>query len=419
MSRPFHPVEQALRRHAATGPWLVCVSGGADSMALLRGAVAAGIPLRAAHCNFSLRGEESDRDQAFVERACAGLDVPLSLTRFDTMAYCRERGVSLEMGCRSLRYDWFRQLKKEYELARIAVAHNADDADETMLLNLLRGTGIDGLTGMAADTGEILRPLLHFPRASLEDYLHSIGQEWVTDSSNLQNDYKRNFLRNEILPALRTRWPGLQKTLARTRAHLAQTRILAQAELSRTSGVTPGFLPLSALRECPSPGALVHLWLKNKGATPSQVDEMAAASPGAHWTLPEGEVSRSGRGLHYEPHGASTTLPSIKIEKLKTSEAVLASMRSESSQNAFYCPSPEGLHMRPSRPDDRIRPFGMKGSMAVTKVLKEAGLPPARRTGFPLLVDSRDRVLWLPGIKRSALLAVSHGEQTIYRITLT
>lgn len=418
---PRHPIELAVLSAARdSSPWLICVSGGADSMAMLHACSRAGVAGVAAHCNFHLRGEESMRDEAFVRQTCAALGVTLHVADFDTESYCAKRKLSLEMGCRELRYEWFRSLAKECGARRIAVAHNADDDTETMLLNLLRGTGIRGLTGMKGDNGEITRPLLSFSRAEIQDYLAGIGAEWITDSSNLSSDFKRNFLRNEILPALRSRWPGLDKTLARTRSHLSDSALLAENALSvALDSCSEHMLPAGSLEASPAPAALIHAWLGPRAATPTQIADMAEAAPGARWNLPQGTVYKSARGLTFSPPRLTPATPEIIVEEMTNSEDNRLAIKADRSQTAFYCAPPaEGLHLRPSFPGERFSPLGMKGCTTVAKVLKEAGVPPAERRTFLLLADAADRPLWLPGIKRSALLPVTPFSPLILRITL-
>jgi len=400
-----------------TAPWLLCVSGGADSVALLHAAVRGKIPSVVAHCNFGLRGDESDRDEMFVRSLCHSLGVECRVRRFPTLEFCRRYGLSVEMGCRRLRYAWFRSLRSSLDLKRIVVAHNADDDTETMLLNLLRGTGINGLTGMCPDTGEILRPLLGFSRADILEYLQTIGATHITDSSNLSVDYKRNFLRNEILPALRTRWPGLDKTLARTRSHLRQTAAAERALLRESLPSDTSLLPAHLLASSPAPQSLVHLWLEGHGATPTQVADMCNASPGAAWTLADARVEKTSRGLYLCPY-LDTPVPSLCITRLEPSAATLAMIASNRDERVCYCAPAEGLHMRPARPADRITPFGMKGSTPVKKVLKEHGLPPMLRNSFMLLADDADRPVWLPGIRRSALYPVRPDSPVILQISL-
>ena len=183
---------------------LVCVSGGADSVALLDVLQRAGYECIVAHCNFHLRGEESDRDEAFVQQLAT--DLPLHLQSFDTLSYAKEQGISIEMAARKLRYQWFRQIAESTQCRAIAVAHHQHDQAETVLLNLKRGTGIRGLCGMRAKSpnpegGDILviRPLLCTTRDYIEHYLRDIRHKsWVDDSTNTDTTITRNAIREQL-----------------------------------------------------------------------------------------------------------------------------------------------------------------------------------------------------------------------------
>ena len=193
------------------------ISGGADSVAMLLGLHEAGADITAIHCNFHLRGEESERDRRFVEKLCQRLEIPLVVIDFDVNDYMLRHKISTEMACRELRYAEFRRILNEKKADRIAVAHHADDNAETLLLNLMRGAGVAGMRGMVPDTGEIIRPLLEVSRTEILHYLESKGETYVTDSTNLISDYRRNFLRNEILPLLESRWPEARRSICRQR----------------------------------------------------------------------------------------------------------------------------------------------------------------------------------------------------------
>lgn len=183
---------------------LVCVSGGADSVALLDVLQRAGYECIVAHCNFHLRSEESDRDEAFVQQLAA--DLPLHLQSFDTLSYAKEQGISIEMAARKLRYQWFRQIAESTQCRAIAVAHHQHDQAETVLLNLKRGTGIRGLCGMRAKSpnpegGDVLviRPLLCTTRDYIEHYLRDIRHKsWVDDSTNTDTTITRNAIREQL-----------------------------------------------------------------------------------------------------------------------------------------------------------------------------------------------------------------------------
>ena len=182
---------------------LVALSGGADSTALLLILKELGYKVHALHCNFHLRGEESNRDQVFVEELCKQIDVPLSVRHFQTEEEAKRRGISLEMAARDLRYDWFREDMKNLKASCIAVAHHRDDQAETLLLNLLRGTGLRGLAGMQPKHDGIIRPLLCLSREEVLDYLQERGQSFVTDSTNSERIAQRNKVRLDVIPLLR------------------------------------------------------------------------------------------------------------------------------------------------------------------------------------------------------------------------
>lgn len=177
---------------------LVGVSGGIDSMVLLHLLTHAGFSVGVAHCNFSLRGEESDADEQFVRYHCLMNGIPVHSIKFDTLEYANENGLSIQVAARELRYAYFDEICKEHKYTRIAIAHNLNDSVETVMLNLCRGTGLRGLTGIKPINGNIIRPLLFATRNQIEEYatLHKIS--YREDSSNATIKYKRNFIRHKI-----------------------------------------------------------------------------------------------------------------------------------------------------------------------------------------------------------------------------
>ena len=198
-------VAQYVEKYKLLNPnelYLIALSGGADSVALLLLLKDAGFNVHAAHCNFHLRGVESDRDEAFCEQLCAVENVPFHRAHFDTRAYAELHKASIEMAARELRYRWFEQLREDIGAAGICVAHHRDDSVETVILNMVRGTGVHGLTGIRPRNGYILRPLLCVSRAEIEDYLTKKGQKYVTDSTNLEDEATRNKVRHHIIPEL-------------------------------------------------------------------------------------------------------------------------------------------------------------------------------------------------------------------------
>lgn len=199
---------------------IVGVSGGADSIALLSILHNNGYRCLAAHCNFHLRGSEADRDMGFVECFCEEHNIDYAVSHFNTADYAKRTRQSIEMAARELRYNWFEQLKTERGSAILAIAHHSDDVIETFFINMLRGAGLHGLTGIKENNGCAVRPMLCVSRAEILDYLEFKGQEYVTDSSNLRNDYLRNKIRNIVIPELENASPEAKKSILKTVQHL-------------------------------------------------------------------------------------------------------------------------------------------------------------------------------------------------------
>lgn len=284
------------------------VSGGADSTALLYLLSSVGINSTAVHCNFHLRGEESNRDMMSVKEHCDKLGIELLCIEFDTMGYVKEKGVSVEVACRELRYAEFRKIKSRIGADRIAVAHNADDNVETLLLNLFRGSGITGLRAMLPDTGEILRPLLSVSRKEIEDYLFSEGIEYVVDSTNLESDYRRNFLRNDLIPLIETRWKGVKKAIGKSIENLQGEERVLNWTRERIVGGYDDFLPMGVLAEAPDLLWTIKCFTSRFGTTREVMLEIADVFMkrygtqhiiGKSWKAGSGKLMFTKKGLRY------------------------------------------------------------------------------------------------------------------------
>ncbi|HEY3429318.1 MAG TPA: tRNA lysidine(34) synthetase TilS [Cyclobacteriaceae bacterium] len=192
---------------------MLAVSGGVDSVVMLHLFKEAGFSIGVAHCNFQLRGKDSDEDENFVQQLCRELHVPVFVKRFDTQAYAWENRLSTQMAARELRYSWFDHLLDEQQYHFLATGHHFDDTVETILLNWIKGSSMEGLTGIPVKNKRIIRPLLFATRAQVEKYAHEKGIQWREDQSNLTDDYQRNFIRHQIIPKLKELNPSLETTL--------------------------------------------------------------------------------------------------------------------------------------------------------------------------------------------------------------
>jgi tRNA(Ile)-lysidine synthase len=211
---------------------LLAVSGGADSMLMLHLFVNAGFPVAVAHCNFGLRGRESDGDEQFVADYCDQHNLACYIEHFNTSEFALQEGISIEMAARDLRYEWFNSLLDKHGYDYLATAHHQDDVIETFLINLSRGSGIKGLSGIQPKSGRIIRPMLFTNRAEILDYCQRMSIAYRTDSSNLDTVYKRNLIRQQILPLLEEVNPAFRRNALKTIANLHETGQLFQQRLS-------------------------------------------------------------------------------------------------------------------------------------------------------------------------------------------
>ena len=266
------------------GKYIIALSGGADSVSLLlvlkHLESEFGISLEAAHCNFHLRGYESLRDEEFCKQLCSRLHVPLHLVHFDTHAYADLHHVSIEMAARDLRYAYFEQLRRDIHAHDICVAHHRDDSVETLLLNLVRGTGLRGLRGIQPRNAHIIRPLLSHSRQQIEQYLDALGESYVTDSTNLHNDVKRNKIRLNVIPLLRELNPSVSQSIFETSLRVTEAlkifddaiqHAIADVTISPREYTCRGCTclkctnqpvekcPNQAVEKCPNQPLLVHL----------------------------------------------------------------------------------------------------------------------------------------------------------------
>ena len=407
------------------------ISGGADSVAMLLGLHEAGADITAIHCNFHLRGEESERDRRFVEKLCQRLEIPLVVIDFDVNDYMLRHKISTEMACRELRYAEFRRILNEKKADRIAVAHHADDNAETLLLNLMRGAGVAGMRGMVPDTGEIIRPLLEVSRTEILHYLESQGETYVTDSTNLISDYRRNFLRNEILPLLESRWPEARRSICRTAAIMIQEeKILGWAE-RQIIGVDSDTLPYSRIKGSPDRLWAIHRFITQFGGTASQAREIDRSleaddfMSGKYWTVNSGRIVMERDRLEFinnHKDDAEHIKPEEKfrISRHQITKELLDKIKSCPLDELWTTLPPEQIIFRHPKNGDRIKPLGMNGSMLVSKIMKDAKLSTSQKEAC-LVAEDREtgEIIWVAGLKRSRLHLVNSDKSECFNVRQT
>ena len=386
---------------------LVAVSGGADSVALLCMMHEQGTDIAALHCNFHLRGKESDRDERFVSDLCQKLHIPLHVKHFDTRSYAEEHHISIEMAARELRYTWFEEKRQELGAEDIAVAHHRDDQAETVLLNLIRGTGLRGLSGMHPRSGHIVRPLLNWSRQDILDYLSRIGQDFITDSTNLERDALRNRIRLDVMPLLREINP-------QAAGHIADTaRIVAEALPYYRQGVD--------MSTDLSPTTL-HERLLGLGFTPAQEQQMwQSQRSGATFESATHRATFSQGRLVVEEKLAPAPMP-ILTESLIEVPDPLAWVTHESLPSDTCVIDARlvsrGLTTRQSKPGDRFRPFGMKGgSRLVSDFLAERGLSVFERQR-QWLVCHGDDIVWVIGHRIDDRFRITAATKKILKLSI-
>lgn len=406
---------------------LVAVSGGADSVALLcacsRVATRLGLRIEAVNCNFHLRGAESDRDSVFTAELCRRLGIPLHRLSYDVALYMEEHpGVSTEMACRELRYADFFRICREQRLDRVAVAHNSDDDIETMIMNLLRGSGTRGLRGMDADNGRVIRPLLGISRSEIEEYLAAIGQDFITDSSNLSNDYRRNFIRRDVLPLLESRWPGVRKSLSKTLSIIKEeSEIIESHYRGQLQTLCPDSHTLLVYADGVSAGTILR-FLEPYGGSPTTAEEILECLSKdfgeRRWRLSERHMALLERDrLIIEDQTEKKTEPTLIWEKLEMTPDLMSEIKKNNSHDLVFLPDDESAYaLRRPIQGDRMAPLGMRGTRLVSDIISDARLDSRSKALIRVLARRSDgEIVWIPGLKRSRHDLVRPNADFIYK----
>lgn len=433
-------VKNCIARHELLGrehPVLVALSGGADSVALACVLQDLGYKIEAAHCNFCLRGAESDRDEAFVTDFCQRRKIVLHRRCFSTHAYAHEHHVSIEMAARTLRYDFFEQLLQERELDCVAVAHHREDNTETVLLNLLRGTGIRGLRGIQYRNGKVVRPLLDVSRQEIEDYLAECHQDYVTDSTNLQDEVQRNKIRLNVMPRMREIYPNADESIHQGARRLSDAfRIYEYGmDLLMQQVVHGNRILLEELNRTPAPETVLYEILSRMDFNPAQVAaiyEQQGGESGKVYESATHRLLRDREALVLEkkavrPARLEKVLPLEGIMRVTDDVTFLISRSSYSSggplprEKNVICMDLDKVEfplvVRTPQTGDRFMPFGMKGMKLVSDFLTDL-----KKNVFEkerqLLVCSGDKIAWVVGERPDDRFRVTEHTRHILRIQL-
>ena len=399
--------------------YLLASSGGIDSMCLGNLLTIADIPFEVAHVNFQLRGQDSNDDEEFLRQWAAKLNKIFHVHHSDTYTFAANRNISTQMAAREIRYDWFEKLRSERNLAGVIVAHHEDDQIETIFLNLLRGTGIEGIYGMSERRGWLIRPMLPFSRKEIQEFVLENGIEWREDSSNEKTDYKRNKLRHISLPALYGVADDSRSSLLNSFARLKDTgkafTALFDNWKSEKIKESDGMHILSAndLLKTAGASSLLYFWLRPYGFNSDQAQDI----------LETCQFSESGKLFESSTHllnidrdqlilapipkefdsitlsdnDIEFELPEAKYEvlKLEGKEAI-----DKSRQNAMFDLERLSfpLEIRTWKEGDRFIPLGMKNAKKVSDFLIDLKIPVVKKRAVKVLI-SEGQIAWVIGYR--------------------
>ena len=413
---------------------IVAVSGGIDSMVLLELCQQLDWSIAVAHCNFSLRGLESDEDEIFVRDYCQERKIPFYLNRFNTAEFAEQIGMSIQMTARQLRYDWFETLRVREGYDYILTAHQADDVAETFLINLTRGTGWDGLTGIPQQNGVVVRPLLPFSRKEIENYAAEYLISWREDSSNAENYYQRNALRHEVLPVLKDMNPLFLANFQKTLLYLQETKNLADwavAQFLENALRQHGnefHMDLYQLNAMPAPRAILYYWLKNYGFTAwDDIYHLPEAESGKQIFAPDFVLLKNRTHLilyarrevrhevfTIEKTNLSVNFP-IKLEFCSTSDI------SSDDANTIFVDADlldYPLTLRTWQEGDQFHPFGMNGSKKLSKYFKDEKYSLTAKERQWLLC-SGNKIVWVIGKRADDRFKITNNTKTKLKITFS
>ena len=468
------------------GKYIVALSGGADSVSLLfvlkHLEHELGIGVEAAHCNFHLRGAESVRDEEFCKQLCERLSVPLHLIHFDTQAYADLHRVSIEMAARDLRYGYFENLRRDIEAHDICVAHHRDDSVETVLLNLVRGTGLRGLRGIQPRNGNIIRPLLSLSREDIVQYLDALGESYVTDSTNLHNDVKRNKIRLDVMPLLRELNPSVSQSIFESSLRVGEAlKVFDEAMKQSIADVTtpsrgctcpkctnqpvrkctnqpllvqqsllhqqrctlqanhPLTISIDRLKQQPSPEYTLHEILSPRGFTSAQIEQIYGSldtcSAGKTIASDSHELAFDRGSLLVQPRtNVADAVRSMRIPETGTylfSDSLKIKVAAEDCGDD-YVPSRAAdcvcldasdikfpLTLRHIEQGDRFVPFGMNGMKLVSDYLTDRKKNVFEKRAQLVVTDAQQRIVWLVGERTDNRFRITPHTQQALRLTIT
>lgn len=426
---PLQSFRSFISRHQLFTPdqrILLAVSGGKDSVLMVHLFKLAGIDFGIAHCNFNLRAEESQRDEAFVRMLAATLGLPFYVTHFNTKAYAKAHRCSTQMAARDLRYQWFEEIRSREGYAAVALAHHQNDAIETMLINLTRGTGLSGLHGIAPKRDTLIRPLLFLTREHIEDLIRRENIDFVEDSSNSSDHYARNKIRLKVIPQLKDINPNLEHTFAQNIQRFRDAELIIQqrveqlkTEVIRKSSAGME-IDVAAIKALHPQKLLCYELLKPYGFTESLVGEVL-----------DSLEKQSGTSFYSSSHRLTLDRQRLIISAINDTSITNLLIHPSDRQidlpdQTIYIDYTEGstfvsdgrayvdaalliypLVLRSRQPGDVFMPLGMKTFKKLSNFLVDEKVPLPEKDGVPLLINGNGAIIWVAGLRQDNRYKVS------------
>ena len=409
---------------------LLACSGGVDSLVLTNLFKRMDCEIALAHCNFSLRGKESDGDEMFVVGLANKLEVAVFAETFDTKAYAKANGISTQMAARELRYEWFSEILVNFKYDYLLTAHHLDDDLETFFINLSRGTGIHGLLGIPAINGKIIRPLLPFSREQIMDFAKNENLKWREDSSNQKADYLRNKLRLELIPKFKEANDSVLKNFKKTQHNLQSSKNLIEDYMALIYNLAVKEekdyyrINIQKIKELPNTNALLYELLHGFGFTEwDDVSSLLSAQSGKQLFSKTHRLIKNREELllaniAFNNFPTEFTLSADGIEfpiKLKIESAEYIG---ETIKNLIYVDSAKlkfPLIIRKWKEGDIFHPFGLKGKKKLSKFFKDEKLSIMEKEDVWLLL-SGEEIVWVIGYRMEDKFRVTEETQRIFKI---
>lgn len=416
---------------------LLAVSGGLDSVVLAHLCHEAKLDFSIAHCNFNLRGEESDGDEKFVVDLADSLEVEVFTESFDTLNFAENHKISVQMAARELRYEWFSELSSSVQFDYTLTAHHANDNLETFLINLIRGTGPEGLTGIKTEKEEIIRPLLDFSRKQIEAYARKKHYKWREDSSNASDKYMRNKIRHHIVPVMEELNPQLLDSFAKTQQHLQESMDLVEDYISLlypklVQKDTYGYaIDIDFLKKVPNQKQILYQLLKSFGFTEwNDVYDLLSAQTGkmvlsdTHRLIKDRQklllTEQNGNSVNKEYNlGEDEEL--VMIPGMGTLHINEVKEMEQASESCIFVPERKlefPLKIRKWKKGDYFYPFGMKGKKKLSDFFKDQkfSLPEKENTW---ILFSGNEIVWIINHRADNRFAVEKSDSKILKICIT